>query len=54
MKSMKNSPVSQKYKKKEWVKLGGLGPNTGGEEWTKKKTLQEKMLVNISNYVEIR
>ena len=28
---------------KDWVKLGGLGANIGGDEWLEKKKKQEKM-----------
>jgi hypothetical protein len=30
---------------KEWVRLGGLGANIGGDEWLQKKRKQEKMQV---------
>lgn len=40
MKMKSASSSTKKVEKKQWIKLGGLGPNLGGEEWTKKKILQ--------------
>jgi hypothetical protein len=37
-----------KFKNKDWVPMGGLGPNTGTEEWLKKTELHNKMMVNDS------
>jgi hypothetical protein len=34
--------------KKEWVKLGGLGANIGGEEWLMRKKKEDKRQVTLS------
>ena len=50
-KSISNRGHSYDMKKntsKEWVKLGGLGANIGGDEWQEKKKKQDKMQVIIN------
>ena len=37
--------ADKKKGEKEWVKMGGLGANIGGDEWLEKKKKQEKMQV---------
>lgn len=32
---------------KEWVKMGGLGANIGGDEWVEKKKKMDKMQVKF-------
>ena len=35
-----NKSLQKKKNDKEWVKLGGLGANIGGDEWNEKKKKQ--------------
>ena len=47
-KMTKTSAMSRSQEKKntkQWVKLGGLGANIGGEDWMEKKKKQNKMTV---------
>ena len=37
--------VEKKKGEKEWVKMGGLGANIGGDEWLEKKKKADKMAV---------
>lgn len=42
-----NKSLEKKKNEKEWVKLGGLGANIGGEEWVEKKKKLDKMQVSF-------
>ena len=42
---MTTKSLEKKKNTKEWVKLGGLGANIGGDQWVEKKKKQEKMQV---------
>jgi hypothetical protein len=41
-----NKSLEKKKNEKEWVKMGGLGANIGGDDWLEKKKKLDKMQVN--------
>ena len=43
--SYSRSQEKKKGSSKQWVKLGGLGANIGGDQWLEKKKKLEKMQV---------
>ena len=43
-----NKSLEKKKNEKDWVKLGGLGANIGGDDWVEKKKKQDKMQVIMS------
>jgi hypothetical protein len=49
-----NGTPPKNLKKREWVKLGGLGADIGGEEWMLRKKKEEKRNVIVRVFRNFR